>query len=366
MQEILDHKSSRTTEFYTYEAPEVCRTSKAPLMIWILIKEMAYLIKDDKTTTCPKVSTACGSFVISIYKLGPIIMRRLKLWLIEKSSVQTYTITIVLALTIASRYFIDQQIRKTQDFYSPIIYSLVILWVYYSLFFRVILDEDVNERIILRRRFDEPKELFGKFIKLSVLIFFGYGTYFILGRLGVLISLSIITITGLFCIFMIAKNTWKEKSSHKDFMETLGQFAIMAGIVGYIYFIPWKSSYSYEFGVKEIGNYFEKDTYETKYIVEVSRVDGGNTYKLPADILVSDDFSEYESYDTETGVGAYSYETTETSEIRYAKIKKVYFNNRETLFFKDCLVSIDNSYDCTCYDQDGEEWQIEMTNEKVK
>lgn len=294
------------------------------------------------------------------------MIRRFCIWLIEKSNFQTYTIIIVLALTITSRYFIDHQIRKTQDFYSSIIYSILILWVYYSLFFRVILDEDVNEKIILRRRFDEPKDLLGKFMKLSVLIFFGYRAFFIFGRLGVLISLSIITITGLFCIFMIAKNTWKEKSSHKDFMETLGQFAIMAGIVGYIYFIPWKSSYCYEFGVKEIGNYFEKDTYEAKYIIEISRVDGGNTYKLPADILISDDFSEYESYDTETGVGAYSYETSETSEIRYAKIRKVYFNNGGTLFFKDCLVSIDNSYDCTCYDQDGEEWRIEITKEKVK
>lgn len=294
------------------------------------------------------------------------MVKRFCIWLIEKSNAQTNIIIIVIVLTIASRYFIDYNLRKSHDFYSPIIYSILILWVYFSLFFTVILDEDINEKVIRRRSLDEPKGLFGKFIKLSVLIFFGYRTFFIVGTLGVLISLSIITITGLFCVFMIAKNSWKERSSHKDFMETLGQFAIMAGIVGYIYFIPWKNSYCYEFGVKEIGNYFEKDTYEAKYIVEISRVDGNNTYKLPADILVSADFSEYESYDTETGVGAYSYETTNTSEIRYAKIRKVYFKNGNFLFFPDCLVSIDDSYENTCYDQDGEEWTIKITKQKIK
>lgn len=149
-------------------------------------------------------------------------------------------------------------------------------------------------------------------------------------------------------------------------METLGRFAIIAGIVGYIYFIPWKNAYCFEFGVEEIGKYFEKDTYEARYIVEISKVDGGNTYKLPADLLISGDFSEYESYDTETGVGAYSYETTETSETRFVKVKRVYFNNGGSLFFKDCLVSIDGSYENTCYDQDGEEWTIEITKQKIK
>lgn len=294
------------------------------------------------------------------------MIRRFGIWLIEKSKVQTYTIIIVLGLTITTNYFIDYQIRKTQDFYSPIIYALLILWVYCSLFIRVNFNKDVNEKIIFKRIFHQPKDHLGKFMKLSLLIFFGYRTFFIFGRLGVLISLSIITITGLLCIFMIAKNSWKESSRHDDFIETLGQFAIKAGLVGYLYFSPWKSSYCYEFGVKEIGNYFEKDTYEAKYIVEIGRVEDSNKYKLSADILISDDFSQFESYDTETGVGQYSYETTETYEIRYAKIKKVYFNNGGTLFFENCLVSINKSYDCNCYDQYGEEWRVEITKEKVK
>lgn len=148
--------------------------------------------------------------------------------------------------------------------------------------------------------------------------------------------------------------------------QTLIQITITVGIIGYVYFIPWKSSYCYEFGVNEIGNYFEKDTYEAKYIIEIGKVDSNKTYKLPADILVSDDFSELASYDTETGVGPFSYETTGTSEIRYAKIKKVYFNNKNSINFKNCLVSIDNSNNCTCYDQKNQEWHIKMTKEKVK
>lgn len=311
----------------------------------------------------------CGIIVIAMMQspkcYTPIIMRRLKLWLIEKSKVQTWAIITVVILTIASRYVINQHIRKTQDYYTPIIYSLLILWVYYSLLFRVILDDDVNEKVILKRRFNDPKDLLGKMIKLSVLIFFSCRTFFIFGRVGVLISLTIITITGLLCIYLIARNTWKVRANHEDFTETLGQFAIIAGIVGCIYFIPWKSSYCREFGVKEIGNYFEKDTYEAQYTVAISRADGSNAYKLPADLLISTDFSEYETYDTETGLGPFSSETIATSEIRYAKIKKVYFNNGRTLFFKDCLISIDGSEN-TCYDQAGKEWRIEITKQKVK
>lgn len=291
-------------------------------------------------------------------------MKRLKIWLIEKSNFQTYPIVAILSFTIIRNFFIDQEFKKSEDFYTPIVYFFLIIWVCYSLYYRV--SVDINEKTILKRRFEEPKDFIGKCIKLCVLILFGYRTFFIFGRSGVLLTLFIITFTGLFFIYLIAKHTWKERSNHKDLVETLGQFAIISGIVGYIFFILWKNSFCYEFGVKEIGNYFEKDTYEAKYIVKISSHHGGRTYKLPADILISNDFSEYESYDTETGIGAYSYETTESSEIRYAKIKKVYLKNGESLYFKDCLVSIYNDYDCTCSDQYGIEWQIEIIKEKVK
>ncbi|WP_152266387.1 hypothetical protein [Agriterribacter humi] len=293
-------------------------------------------------------------------------MQQLKLWLIEKSRTQTYVIVTVIVLTIACNYLINRHIRRTQDFYTPFIYFILILWVYYSLFYTVKVGGDINEKIILKRQFDQPQALLGKFLKLSILIFFGYRTFFIFGRTGVLISLSLITVTGLFCIYVIARNAWKEKSTHKGFTETFERFAIIAGIVGYIYFILWKNSFCHEFGIKEIGNYFEKDTYEAKYIIEISRIGGDKTYKLPADLLISNDFSTYEDYDTETGIGAYSYGSTQTSETRFAKIKKVYFKNGGSLYFNECLVSIDNSYDDTCVDQNGEEWQIEITKEKAK
>lgn len=330
-------------------------------------------------------------------------MRRIKFWLLGKSDVQTYTIIIVLFLTLVSRYFIDYQIRKTQDYYSPIIFLLLTFWVYYSIFFRVILNNSVSEIIILRNPFDEPKDLSGKFTKLSLLIFFGYQTYYVFGRLGVLISLSIITITGLFCILMIAKNFWQERSRHNNIMEAFGMFIITAGIVGYIYFIPWKISFCYEFGVKEIGNYFEKHTYSAKYLVNICRTNLYNdsaafdklddeykendqealneivdnvvaeieyqkkhTYKLPADIIVSNDFSEYEDYDTESGVGGFSYGITATSETRKVKILKVYFKNGGFLYFSDCFLAVNNSDDCVCVDQNGKEWKVELTKVKVK
>jgi len=201
-------------------------------------------------------------------------------------------------------------------------------------------------------------------VKLGILIFVGYHTFFIFGEVGVVISLVIISFTGLFSLVMIAKNTWMTKS--RDFMENLEQFAIISGIVGYIFFIPWKSTYCYEFGVKEIGSYFEKDTYEAKYIVEISRTTGSAEYKLPAEILVSDDFSQFEYYASETGTGAYSDETMESSEIRFAKINRVFFANGGFLVFENCFAPINEWKDCSCYDQSGTEWSIVVTTEKAK
>lgn len=293
-------------------------------------------------------------------------MRRIPVWLIKNSIVQTYTVLLVCVLTFLRNYFIDKHIRQSEDIYTPIVYSILILWVYYSIFFRVRENETFDEKVIFQSKFDEPNDYLLKFINLSLLLFMGSNSFFIFGRLGVIASLCLITISGMLCIFMIGKNSWKNRGSHKVQTPSISNFLIFSGIVGYFYFISWKSSYCHEFGVNEIGNFFEKDTYQAKYMVEISRANGGNTYKLPANILISRDFSDYESYDIETGIGPYINETTETSEIRYAKVNTVLFNNGGFLYFKDCLVSIDEAEECTCLDQDGEEWSIEMTLEKAK
>lgn len=278
-------------------------------------------------------------------------MRQVKTWLIEKTIIQTNTIVVVLLLSIACRYFIDKHILTTHDYFSPVVYLLLILWVYYSLFFIVSLSETVNEKVIIIRGFENPKDLIGKFIKLTLLVYFGYRTFFIFGRLGVLFSLLIITVTGLLCIYLIAKEFW----SDTDFIR---KFFLFAGIVGFIYFKPWKAAYCYEFGVEEIGNFFEKHTYEAKYFIKLTSLDRDSSYTLPADIIVSEEFSDYDSYDTETDVITY--------EIRKVKIKNVYLNNSEKFFFEKCLVPIDNSDDYTCTDQNGVEWRMEVTKKKVQ
>lgn len=280
-----------------------------------------------------------------------IIMNKFKIWLLEKSKIQTNTIVIVLLLSIASRYFIDEKIISTKDFFSPVVYLLLILWVYYSLFFCVVFNEDVKEKIINKRNLNDPKDFFGKLIKLTLLIFFSYRTFFIYGRLGVVFSLLIITITCILCIYIQAKADW----SNYDFLT---KFVFLAALVGYIYFKPWKAAYCYEFGVKEIGNFFEKHTYEAKYFIKITSLDRDSSYTLPADIIVSEEFSDYDSYDTETDVITY--------EIRKVKIKNVYLNNGEKLFFEKCLVPIDNSDDYTCTDQNGVEWRMELTKKKVQ
>lgn len=283
-------------------------------------------------------------------------MNRIKFWLIENSKIQSFIVTLAILWTIVQISFTSLHFRNEIDFYTPTILLVLILWVYYSLLFQVDDDSDELDKIIVIRSLDIPEELIGKLLKLTCMVIFGHQTSFIFGKPGVLVALFFITITGLFCIYIIGLTIWNDRSFHKSIISGMFLFAFQAGVVGYIYFLPWKNSFCHEFGIKEIGNYFEKDTYEAKYIVEIKRVDKGKTYRLPANIIVSDDFSESVS----TGS-----DENESSVIRFARVNQVFFKNGGKLYFNDCLVSIDNYYENSCTDQNGEEWNIIITKEKA-
>lgn len=295
-------------------------------------------------------------------------MKRIKLFLIEKHIVHSLVIIIVLALTIVSFFNIDYRIRKIHDYYTPIIFTILILWCYYRIFHIVVLDQTTNEKIIRKRIFDNPVDIYPNAIFLSLLIIVGHRTFFIFGKIGVLTSMTLVSFSGLFCILMIAKNTWIQILGPNYIKETILNFLINVGIIGYIYFIPWKNIYCYQFGVEEIGNYFEKDKYKAKYIVELysnyeSTYDS-MLFRLPANILVSDDYTEYNVHEPTRWVD-YSDESIETSETRYVMVNEVNLNNGSSLIFEKCLVSLNYSINCTCYDQHGREWGIKMTDVKV-
>ena len=295
-------------------------------------------------------------------------MKRIKHFLIEKQVAQFWVIIVVLALTIVSYFNIDYSIRKIHDYYTPIIYTILILWIYYSIFHIVVLDETTDAKVIRKRIFDNPNDIYLNLILLSLLLIVGHRTFFIFGKIGVLISLTLVSFSGLFCILMIAKNTWIQTSRPNYIVDSIIQFIFRAGIIGYIYFIPWKNIYCHQFGVEEIGNYFEKDKYQAKYIVELySNYDStydSMLFKLPANILISDDYSEYNVHEPTRWVD-YSDESIETSETRYVMVNEVNLNNGSSLIFEKCLVPLNYSNNCTCYDQDGREWGIKMTDVKV-
>jgi hypothetical protein len=300
------------------------------------------------------------------------IKRNFKLFLLESSNL-FYAIVLLLAWTAIRRFFLTSSFRNDSDYFTSIFYFLTIAWVYYTTCYRLILDEDTNEKVILKRRLDDIASYKISLIQLSILFMFGTRSFIIYGQAGIIIILSIITVTALLSILYLFYDSRKQfseiiKNKFKgNFIESIiNAFApilIYGAIIVYVLLWPWRTAFCHQYGVEEIGHYFEKDSYEAKYLVKISRVDGDNTYTLPSEIFVSKDFSEYDSYETTRGVGAYSTDEEESVEIRYVKIKKVFFKNGGFLYF-DCLVPVENSQ--TCEDQDGEEWEIELTSTKIK
>lgn len=296
----------------------------------------------------------------------------IKVFLLESSTL-FYAIAVLLAWTAVRRFFLTASFRSDSDYFTSIFYFLTIAWVYYTVCYRLILDEDTNEKIILKRRLDDIAAYKIALIQLSILFIFGTRSFLIYRRTGIIVILSIITVTTLLAILYLFYDSRKQfgeiiKNKFKgNFIEPIinafAPIVIYGAIIVYVLLWPWKIAFNHQYGVKEIGHYFEKDSYEAKYLVKISRVDGGNTYTLPSDIFVSKDFSEYDSYETTRGVGAYSTDEEESVEIRYVKIKKVFFKNGGFLYF-DCLVPVENSQ--VCEDQDGEEWEIELTTTKIE
>jgi hypothetical protein len=291
----------------------------------------------------------------------------------ENHKAQRWTLWIIIAMLIGAKFAFNYHVRIKYDYYTPGIALLLVLWIVISILFRLSVDKFFNESIeddnedkflvrkVVFRNSVEQGILYSKLFNLAIIVFLAAHSYAIFGRAGIIFSLSLIILTCIFSIFSLY--FYRDKKNNRS-----GEFGqlILYGIVLLAFLWSGKKVYCSEFGVETIGHYFEKDTYESQYYVVIREEESDNEYKLPADIIVSRDFSEFESYETETGIGVTSHETTEIDETRRIKLLKVYFSNGGSLYFTDCLVPLDNSYDCTCSDQDDEDWRIEMTEEKVK
>jgi hypothetical protein len=285
-------------------------------------------------------------------------MKRILFFLIEKTYIQTVLIAVLLITTILLRCFCDKINLNRINYFLLVLNSLFIFWVFINLFFVVVKSENNNLKTIHLRKFDDFESIQGMLFKLIAILFIGARTYFVLDRPGVILSLSLTTISAILSIYTLIKCIKKDKSKDSN-KEGLVLVLI------YLYFMVWKGVFCFEFGVEKIGAYFEKETYDAKYYVIINNSEDYVSDKLPAEIIVSSEFSEFESYESE-GITMFSEETTQTEEERYVKVKNIELENGKILYFKDCFASTNNLYDCECDDQYGKDWYIEMTDEAVK
>jgi hypothetical protein len=343
-----------------------------------------------------------------------------KVWLIEKSRLQIFVIIVVFFLSLLCEEYFD--FNEIINFFTSIIYLLLIFWVYFSIFCKVKVTEDSIskeiEKVVEIKKFDEPENFNLEFWILTLIIFLANRSFFIFGVVGVLMSLFIITMTGFLWIFSSVLNLWLEQKkehyrsqwsftggipkfyysklsvwnlpAHKDFISV----CFLSIVVGFIYFIPWKNAYCHQFGVSEIGNYFEKDTYTTKYYVNIfqsnsirdrelaikllnQNIDSNktvlnnmienkkyeyyHTYTLPAEIMVSNGFTEFNNEKREIDLSNPNLKRARPNlNERKVKILNISFNKSVVLKFDKCFLRIRESNDCNCFDNDSIEWNIEL------
>lgn len=204
-----------------------------------------------------------------------------------------------------------------------------------------------------------------------------YSSFYYLGRNGVLIFLSLM-LTGLIYLSKISiANLWEVK--HIPFVYFLNSIIYVVVLCGVFYY-PIKESYCYEFGVEKIGASFEKAFYESEYYVKIRSVkDEDNEPKLedsdinewnkkyekywdkreklaPAKIFISKDLADYFEAGDE--------EHSSTYKVRKVKVQSVKLNKGE-LIFNDCIIPIKGESDNRFMDQNGNWWQVILTDNMV-
>lgn len=280
-------------------------------------------------------------------------MNNLKIFL-KAIPLQTYVV--IFTITILNILYFHTNIDILNI--EPFIYSILIIWAYFSIFLKI-----VNNKISFRK-IDGNQNYKGSFFNLGIILLLGYQSFCIYGKVGVIIILSIITLTATINIIVLYKEIFISKNNQfNDKNELSSQLFVSAGFVLFFYFFfIGKPAFCYEFGVEEIGSFFEKRTYEAQYLIKIKKLNDTAIFELPANFIISRDFSEYVSYEVDKDMfGPYSI----TDEIRYVKLKKVYFPNN-ILKFNNCIIPVESHSVDNCSDENGIEWFIHFTNKKVK
>jgi len=312
-----------------------------------------------------------------------------------KPIVLNWTVGILVVADIFISKYIPQEDRQTLETILTFIYIILFLWATFYFFFKSYdewdienqiekLEDEMEKKLKYSDNFDKA-ELLSKYKKVLVevsdktpfihlrktkeeftnmsnienylmilLIFFvGQFSFDYLKTAGPTIFIAMILISIIFCLRILV---W-EGLERKNFTSHI---TIGHAIAIYLLFAWGKNSYIRSYGDEILGSYFEKPEYKTQYYVNVFPDDKGiKNYRLQAFIHV---YSETE--EGETSEDRFGQELTESYTTKYIIVDKVFWPNGGYLDFDDCQLEIGDKV--LCSDQEGRDWYIELTNEKVR
>ena len=183
-----------------------------------------------------------------------------------------------------------------------------------------------------------------------LILIVGQYSFDFLKPVGPIIFISIIICCFLYCLKIIL---WDKKKN------SISAVAISHIVLIYVLYGIGKNTYIRSYGNQIIGSYFEKPEYRTKYYIKVSKDDAFNKFHLlPAEIHV---FSSTE--EGETTEDRYGLEHIELFSKKRIVIEKAYWPKGGYLKLSDCEIEVGDI--SNCYDQDENEWYIELTNQKI-
>lgn len=312
-----------------------------------------------------------------------------------KPVVLNWIVGILVAADIFLPKYIPQEIRQTVEIILTCIHIVLFLWATFYLFFKSFdewdienqiekLEEEKEKRLKYSDNFDKEelllkykqahgeisdRALFVHFIKTKeeftnmssigtyfivlLIFYFGQFSFDYIKPMGTNIFIVMVLVCIIFCIRILI---W-EGLERKNFVSPI---TIGHALAIYLLFAWGKNSYIRTYGDEIIGSYFEKSEYNTQYYVNVFPDDeGSKNYRLPAEIHV---YSETE--EGETSEDRFGQEHTETYTTKYIIIEKAFWPNGGYLDFDDCQLEIGDKV--LCSDQEGRDWYIELTNEKVR
>lgn len=285
-----------------------------------------------------------------------------------KTETKVFLISVFICLsiiigTILSWIIFDSPDKRENDYYSAIIYSIIYLYLIISAFY-----------LIKKGKTDVSTYVF-YFISLIILNYSGYETFFIYKKTGIILFLIIqffsitLVLSLIICISFLIQ---KKHDNNIDFInDIISQPAIIYCLVfiGISYY-PIKETFCQEFGVKEIGNYFEKGKYKSEYYLKLHKITDEDDEPHITDYEVS----EYDMFHKLSKQYWLDKEFIVPAVIGIIKnenkvlILEPIIVDGESIDFKFCLPSKDPSdgYECFCEDQNGTSWRVEMTGKKVK